>query len=55
MTRAGMQAVIEDAFETRDRIGPATKGEVKDAVEAALDGLDRGELRGMRGSRCANL
>lgn len=45
MTRAGMQAVIEDAFETRDRIGPATKGEVKDAVEAALDGLDRGEMR----------
>ncbi len=45
MTRAGMQAVVEDAFEIRDRIGPETRGEVRDAVEAALDGLDCGELR----------
>ena len=45
MTRADMQAVIEDAFETRDRIGSETKGELRDAVAAALDGLDRGELR----------
>ncbi len=45
MTVAGMQAVIDRAFEGRDKVSPATKGEIRDAVAAALDGLDRGELR----------
>ncbi len=45
MTTADIQAVIEDAFENRADIGLETKGEVRDAVAAALDGLDRGELR----------
>jgi 2,3,4,5-tetrahydropyridine-2-carboxylate N-succinyltransferase len=40
-----LKAVIENAFEARDGITPATKGEVRDAVEAALDLLDKGEAR----------
>ena len=37
--------VIDNAWEARDGIGPQTKGEVRDAVETALAGLDAGELR----------
>src|SRR5205085_2613597 len=33
------------AFEQRDSVGPSTKGAVRDAVDAALDLLDRGEAR----------
>jgi 2,3,4,5-tetrahydropyridine-2-carboxylate N-succinyltransferase len=40
-----LQAVIDAAWETRESITTATKGEVRDGVEAALEGLDRGELR----------
>jgi 2,3,4,5-tetrahydropyridine-2-carboxylate N-succinyltransferase len=36
---------IEAGFERRDEIGPATKGAVREAVEAALDLLDRGAAR----------
>jgi 2,3,4,5-tetrahydropyridine-2,6-dicarboxylate N-succinyltransferase len=36
---------IDAAFETRESIGPATRGAVREAVEAALDLLDRGEVR----------
>jgi 2,3,4,5-tetrahydropyridine-2,6-dicarboxylate N-succinyltransferase len=36
---------IDDAFEKRDGIGPATKGPVREAVETALDLLDRGQAR----------
>jgi 2,3,4,5-tetrahydropyridine-2,6-dicarboxylate N-succinyltransferase len=36
---------IEAAFERRDQIGPATAGAVREAVEDALDLLDRGEAR----------
>src|ERR671917_847360 len=36
---------IDDAFEKRDGVSPATKGEVRDAVEAALDLLDQGKAR----------
>jgi 2,3,4,5-tetrahydropyridine-2-carboxylate N-succinyltransferase len=42
---AGIQAVIEAAFETRDQIGVSTRGEVREAVEAALELLDSGKLR----------
>ncbi len=42
---AALRSTIEDAFERRDAIGPDTTGEVRDAVEAALAGLDRGEFR----------
>jgi 2,3,4,5-tetrahydropyridine-2-carboxylate N-succinyltransferase len=36
---------IDAAFERRDEIGPATKGDVRDAVEQALELLDRGAAR----------
>jgi 2,3,4,5-tetrahydropyridine-2,6-dicarboxylate N-succinyltransferase len=45
MTDARLQTLIEKAFEERTKITPATKGEVRDAVEAALDLLDRGKAR----------
>jgi len=45
MDQAALRGVIEAAFEARDQVGPHTAGEIRDAVEAALDGLDRGELR----------
>lgn len=40
-----LQTLIDDAFERRDEISPKTKGEVRDAVEAALDLLDSGQAR----------
>jgi 2,3,4,5-tetrahydropyridine-2-carboxylate N-succinyltransferase len=36
---------IDAAFERRDQVGPTTKGEVREAVEQALDLLDRGVAR----------
>jgi 2,3,4,5-tetrahydropyridine-2-carboxylate N-succinyltransferase len=40
-----LQATIDAAWDRRDGITAATRGEVREAVEAALDLLDRGELR----------
>ncbi|HUR42559.1 MAG TPA: 2,3,4,5-tetrahydropyridine-2,6-dicarboxylate N-succinyltransferase [Aestuariivirga sp.] len=40
-----IQATIETAWEARDRVSPATQGEVRDAVTEALNLLDRGERR----------
>jgi 2,3,4,5-tetrahydropyridine-2-carboxylate N-succinyltransferase len=37
--------IIDAAFERRDEVGPATKGEVRESVEKALDLLDRGAVR----------
>jgi 2,3,4,5-tetrahydropyridine-2-carboxylate N-succinyltransferase len=37
--------VIDDAFERRDSVGPGTKGAVREAVDAALELLDRGTAR----------
>lgn len=45
MSTAQMKTVIEAAFDARDTISTATKGEVRDAVDAALLALDAGELR----------
>ncbi|MEQ8814342.1 MAG: 2,3,4,5-tetrahydropyridine-2,6-dicarboxylate N-succinyltransferase [Thalassobaculum sp.] len=45
MSTSQMQAVIDAAWENRAEIGVNTKGEVRDAVEAALEGLDNGSLR----------
>src|SRR5262249_57288698 len=45
MSHAELAKTIDDAFERRDRIGPSTKGAVREAVEAALDLLDRGVSR----------
>jgi 2,3,4,5-tetrahydropyridine-2-carboxylate N-succinyltransferase len=36
---------IDDAFEKRNDVSPATKGAVREAVDEALDLLDRGEKR----------
>ncbi|MGH6760539.1 MAG: 2,3,4,5-tetrahydropyridine-2,6-dicarboxylate N-succinyltransferase [Phyllobacterium sp.] len=40
-----LESVINKAFDERDGIGIGTKGEVRDAVEASLSLLDRGEVR----------
>ena len=40
-----LQATIDAAWEKRDGINSATKGEVRDAVEAAIAGLDDGTYR----------
>ena len=45
MEHAQIQSVVERAFEERDAITPKTGGEVREAVEAALDALDSGSLR----------
>lgn len=45
MSHADLQNVIENAFVEAAGITTETKGEVRDAVEAALDLLDRGDLR----------
>ncbi|MFN3937984.1 MAG: 2,3,4,5-tetrahydropyridine-2,6-dicarboxylate N-succinyltransferase [Gemmobacter sp.] len=45
MTHAALEAAIETAWEARDSITPATRGEARDAVEATLHALDKGELR----------
>jgi 2,3,4,5-tetrahydropyridine-2-carboxylate N-succinyltransferase len=45
MADAGLAKTIDDAFEARNDIGPSTKGPVREAVEAALELLDRGEAR----------
>ena len=42
---ADLAKTIDDAFEKRADITPATKGPVREAVEAALDLLDRGKAR----------
>ena len=45
MSNAALEAAIEAAWEARDGISPATKGEARDAVEATLAALDGGSLR----------
>jgi 2,3,4,5-tetrahydropyridine-2-carboxylate N-succinyltransferase len=45
MPHAELAKTIDDAFEQREGIGPSTKGAVRDAVDSALDLLDRGEAR----------
>jgi 2,3,4,5-tetrahydropyridine-2,6-dicarboxylate N-succinyltransferase len=45
MSNAALEAAIEAAWEARDGISPATKGEVRDAIEATLSALDSGSLR----------
>lgn len=40
-----LQAVIEQAWNERDSIGPGTSGGVRQAVDAALAALDKGEVR----------
>jgi 2,3,4,5-tetrahydropyridine-2-carboxylate N-succinyltransferase len=45
MTSADLAGIIDAAWEARDTITSATKGPVRESVEAALDGLDQGRLR----------
>ena len=45
MSHADLAKTIDDAFEKRADITPATKGPVREAVETALDLLDRGKAR----------
>ncbi len=45
MIYAALEAAIETAWESRDAISPATKGEARDAIEATLTALDSGALR----------
>ena len=42
---ADLQATIEQAWENRDQISPDTKGEVRDAIETAINALDSGSYR----------
>ena len=39
------QAIIDDAWESRDKVNLKTKGNIRKAVEFALDQLDAGKLR----------
>jgi 2,3,4,5-tetrahydropyridine-2,6-dicarboxylate N-succinyltransferase len=45
MSQHSLQQPIEDLWEKRETLSSSTKGAPRDAVEAALDALDRGELR----------
>src|SRR5215470_19609150 len=45
MSHADLAKTIDEAFEHREHVGPTTKGPVREAVEAALDLLDRGAAR----------
>ncbi len=45
MSHANLAKTIDEAFESREGIGPATKGPVREAVEAALALLDSGKER----------
>lgn len=45
MSTEDLQQTIDAAWENRDGISPDTTGAERDAVEAALDGLDNGSFR----------
>jgi 2,3,4,5-tetrahydropyridine-2,6-dicarboxylate N-succinyltransferase len=45
MTYAALEAAIESAWEARDSLSSASKGEAVDAIEATLSALDSGKLR----------
>ncbi len=45
MSLSALETTLNAAFDARDTVGTATKGEVRDAVELALDMLDKGEAR----------
>jgi 2,3,4,5-tetrahydropyridine-2-carboxylate N-succinyltransferase len=45
MSFTDLQKTIEAAFDDRANVGPQTKGAIRDAVETALDLLDKGEAR----------
>jgi len=45
MAHGELEKTIEAAFAARDKVGLSTKGAVREAVDAALELLDRGEVR----------
>jgi 2,3,4,5-tetrahydropyridine-2,6-dicarboxylate N-succinyltransferase len=45
MSNTQMQSVIEGAWDQREQINAQTHGKVRDAVEAALEQLDKGKAR----------
>jgi len=45
MSPAALESTIDAAWEARDTVTVATRGAVRDAVDAVLDGLDNGSLR----------
>ena len=45
MSTDELARIIDEAFENRNDLAPATRGPVRDAVDAALDLLDRGAVR----------
>ena len=45
MSYSDLQPSIEAAWDARSELSPETKGERREAVEAAIRGLDSGELR----------
>ena len=45
MSNAALETAIEAAWDARDTITPATKGETRDAIEATLAALGAGTLR----------
>jgi 2,3,4,5-tetrahydropyridine-2-carboxylate N-succinyltransferase len=45
MSYAALEAAIETAWDARDSITPATRGESRDAIESTLTALDSGTLR----------
>jgi 2,3,4,5-tetrahydropyridine-2,6-dicarboxylate N-succinyltransferase len=45
MSHHELAKIIDEAFEKRNDLNPGTKGPVRDAVDAALDLLDRGAAR----------
>jgi len=40
-----LSRIVDEAWERRDTLEPSTEATVRDAVERALDGLDRGQFR----------
>jgi 2,3,4,5-tetrahydropyridine-2-carboxylate N-succinyltransferase len=45
MSLTALETTINAAFDARDTVNAATKGEVRDAVDTALNLLDKGEAR----------
>ncbi len=45
MSLAALETTVNAAFDAREGISTATKGEVRDAVDHALELLDKGETR----------
>jgi 2,3,4,5-tetrahydropyridine-2-carboxylate N-succinyltransferase len=45
MSTAELANTIEEAWNNREEISSSTKGPIRDAVEAALDALDSGQVR----------